>query len=1184
MNDVTLPGLIVPVEARIDRLERALKRANAAQAGAAKEMEARAKQSADKMGRTYETVGTRMSAVFTKVALPFAGGFLAGGAAAFLGSARQIVTGIAEIGDAAKRAGVDAEAFQELSFVARENRVAVDALTDGLKEMNLRADEFITTGAGSAADAFRRIGYDAGDLRDKLKDPSALMLEIIGRLEKLDKAPQIRISDEIFGGTGGEQFVQLLDKGEAAIQAQIDRAHEMGAVLDEDLIARAAELDRKFGEVQTRVGNLFKGAIVDAATMVGLVERARDALPYDPAKTAQTFGPELAGKLDVKPEVSEPARDLIYSTGEDIAFVAAEARNLAVQLSDAAVMLRGLGDEAGAMALTDAAQELQGIVAGFEEGTVSGEEMAAKLGDVSAALEDAVAGMGDLDKARLSGVSDAVAGLLGLVQAIPKAVADAKAQIETLEGIGTGPAFEERGRNGNPPEVIVSEAGKDTPRPRTAPAMLGEPDAPRVSGGGGGGAGGGGDPFGDAVADLQRETRALEAEAAALAATAVAGQRYGNSLEFARTKAELLVAAQEAGKSLTPELVAEIDKLAASYTRAGEEAEAAGAKMEASAQAGQAGADALSNLFMTALTGGDMESALSGMLTQAVSATVQNVFTGMLSGGAGASAGGGGANFLTMLMGGGAGGGDFLTMLLQLLGSFLTGVPLFAEGGFTGEGPRQEPAGVVHRGEFVVSKPAVQRIGVPALNDLHKRAIRGEPIRAPRGADPVFGHQAVQRFETATHERETLREVNNTDRETQRDRDRLTLRDREVNTSVAHDKSRETLRERDRDRQERATVSRMHESVDRIFGHSAVQRFDHDREVYNQSREVVRDLARVERDRDVLHEVRDREGVERRHDRNTLRELPGRPAPILLPRSDAPASSQKSDPVFTHSVLQRVASDQKALDQIREVLRDKASNREVLRDTSFKLRETDHVFAHPVLQRFERESETKNSEVLRDKASNREVLRDKNPEALHSIIAGERRSAPPSIIIAEREADPVFAHPVIQRFAANAKPSKREAVIAQFDKGGFTGRGGDLEPAGVVHRNEFVFSREAVQRIGVENLGALHQSALPGFANGGLVGEDAATFAPILPRADTYRGKPLIGAAVTMVAAAAQPDSQTVTINAPVTVNGSAGTPQQNNDLARKMARELEGTMRRVVQDEIVRQRRPGNMLSGAKG
>ena len=130
--------------------------------------------------------------------------------------------------------------------MADQNRVGVDALVDGFKELSLRADEFITTGKGSSAEAFTRLGFSAETLAKKLKDPSALMLEIMGRLEGLDKAAQIRIADEVFGGTGGEQFVQLLGTGRGrATGHHPNRAHETGAVLDDErrLIQKAEEID-----------------------------------------------------------------------------------------------------------------------------------------------------------------------------------------------------------------------------------------------------------------------------------------------------------------------------------------------------------------------------------------------------------------------------------------------------------------------------------------------------------------------------------------------------------------------------------------------------------------------------------------------------------------------------------------------------------------------------------------------------------------------------------------------------------------------------------------------------------------------------------------------------------------------------------------------------------------------------
>lgn len=51
-------------------------------------------------------------------------------------------------------------------------------------------------------------------------------------------------------------------------------------------------------------------------------------------------------------------------------------------------------------------------------------------------------------------------------------------------------------------------------------------------------------------------------------------------------------------------------------------------------------------------------------------------------------------------------------------------------------------------------------------------------------------------------------------------------------------------------------------------------------------------------------------------------------------------------------------------------------------------------------------------------------------------------------------------------------------------------------------------------------------------------------------------------------------------INAPITVNGSAGTPEQNQDLANRMAKEMEVTMRTIIADEVRKQQRPGNALN----
>lgn len=60
-----------------------------------------------------------------------------------------------------------------------------------------------------------------------------------------------------------------------------------------------------------------------------------------------------------------------------------------------------------------------------------------------------------------------------------------------------------------------------------------------------------------------------------------------------------------------------------------------------------------------------------------------------------------------------------------------------------------------------------------------------------------------------------------------------------------------------------------------------------------------------------------------------------------------------------------------------------------------------------------------------------------------------------------------------------------------FDQGGYTGPGGKYQPAGIVHKGEYVFDAATTKRIGVDNL-----KRMQGYAQGGLVGMAA----PSMPR------------------------------------------------------------------------------------
>jgi hypothetical protein len=131
--------------------------------------------------------------------------------------------------------------------------------------MNLRADEFIATGAGGGAEAFQRLGYSSEELAKKIKKPSDLFVEIIGRMKQFERAAQIRLGDEIFGGTAGERFVELVDQGAEGLNENIKLAREMGLVMNEGMVKQAEEVDKKINILANTIGNRLKKEILEAA-------------------------------------------------------------------------------------------------------------------------------------------------------------------------------------------------------------------------------------------------------------------------------------------------------------------------------------------------------------------------------------------------------------------------------------------------------------------------------------------------------------------------------------------------------------------------------------------------------------------------------------------------------------------------------------------------------------------------------------------------------------------------------------------------------------------------------------------------------------------------------------------------------------------------------------------------------
>lgn len=119
-----------------------------------------------------------------------------------------------------------------------------------------------------------------------------------------------------------------------------------------------------------------------------------------------------------------------------------------------------------------------------------------------------------------------------------------------------------------------------------------------------------------------------------------------------------------------------------------------------------------------------------------------------------------------------------------------------------------------------------------------------------------------------------------------------------------------------------------------------------------------------------------------------------------------------------------------------------------------------------------------------------------------------------------------------------------------YGTGGYTGHGGKYEPAGVVHRGEFVFTKESTSRIGVGNLYRL----MRGYATGGLVGGGSPAVSPM----------------------------GGVSVYAPVSVTTGQTGDQKQQQNSGAIAKAYQKVIDSSVKEGIAREIRPGGIIWNA--
>lgn len=255
--------LVVQITAKLDNIERQLKKVGKLADDAVNDVE-------QKFARANPSIGTTALIASLK------------GAIAGLGIER-LVSGLieanhelAEIGETAKRVGIDVGRLQELRKAAGFEGVSASDFTSGIEGLAKK----INDAAREETDLSKFL--EANNI--KIKDRNGALLSTNQVLEHLanlvrgaaTEFDKIKIA-EIAGLT--KDWVGLLERGAAGMNDLANEARRAGGILDEATIQKAQEFDKAWREVATNFATFMKAAIADILPAINaLIGAASSAL------------------------------------------------------------------------------------------------------------------------------------------------------------------------------------------------------------------------------------------------------------------------------------------------------------------------------------------------------------------------------------------------------------------------------------------------------------------------------------------------------------------------------------------------------------------------------------------------------------------------------------------------------------------------------------------------------------------------------------------------------------------------------------------------------------------------------------------------------------------------------------------------------------------------------------------
>lgn len=182
---------------------------------------------------------------------------------------------IAELGDLADQLGTTTEELTRLQYAADQTGSSGKALASGLDRMNQLIGQSLERGSGRAADAMEALGLSIDSVAQM--NPADQFDAIADAVSNIESPTQrAYVAQQLFGRSNVE-LVNTLTRGSQEIRRYKGEADRLGATMGRDQVNAANEARLAINRVQSSMGAAADTAIAELAPQItGLADKLND--------------------------------------------------------------------------------------------------------------------------------------------------------------------------------------------------------------------------------------------------------------------------------------------------------------------------------------------------------------------------------------------------------------------------------------------------------------------------------------------------------------------------------------------------------------------------------------------------------------------------------------------------------------------------------------------------------------------------------------------------------------------------------------------------------------------------------------------------------------------------------------------------------------------------------------------